>query len=128
MLFPLYCFIHSHAGTAALAGIIAAMCKFMRCERHCANGLHIIWVCGMQDTGDAPSPVQSSPPLAIMQLLAMLFPEWSVAFNAVQILTAMFYPTLDPNDTIVCVEGEILTAANVDSLVTVDGGFNYLNT
>ena len=66
--------------------------------------------------------------LQIMQLLAMLFLEWSVAFNAVQILTAMFYPTLDSNDTIVCVEGEILTAANVDSLVTVDGGFNYLNT
>ena len=66
--------------------------------------------------------------LQIMQLLAMLFLEWSVAFNAVQILTAMFCPTLDSDGTIVCVEGEILTAANVDSLVTVDGGFNYLNT
>ena len=65
--------------------------------------------------------------LQIMQLLAMLFLEWSVAFNAVQILTAMFCPTLDSDDTIVCVEGEILTSANVDSLVTVDGGFNYLN-
>ena len=41
---------------------------------------------------------------------------------------AMFCPTLDSDDTIVCAEGEILIAANVDSLVTGDGGFNYLNT
>ena len=40
----------------------------------------------------------------------------------------MFCPTLDSDDTIVCMEGGILTAANVDSLVTVDSGFNYLNT
>ena len=58
--------------------------------------------------------------LQTMQLLAMLFLEWSVAFN--------ICPTLDSDGMIVCVEGEILTAANVDSLVTVDGGFNYLNT
>ena len=45
-----------------------------------------------------------------------------------RILTTVLCPTLDSDNTMVCVEEEALTAANVDSLVTVDTGFDYSKT
>ena len=72
--------------------------------------------------------------LHIMQLLDMLFLEWSVTFDTVRILTVylfiyfiiIFCPTLDSDNAIVHVEEETLTEAYMDSLVTVDACFKYL--
>ena len=49
--------------------------------RHCANGLHLVWLCGMQDTSDAPSPVQSLPPLADYAIACHAVPGMERCFS-----------------------------------------------
>ena len=128
------CYFHCIALLVHMQGLQHWPASLLLCASSCAVSDIVSMDCALYGCEACKTPVMPHLQcshrqlLQIMQLLATLFLEWSVAFNAVQILTAMFCPSLDSDDAIVCVEGEILTAANVYSLVTVDGGFNFLNT